>query len=327
MTATQTPPPSRRAPEPPSGGADLFAGASGVAVGAAARRFDPFADLIDEPDPGPAAARDQLLDQARRGYVPLRKILVQRPSTETERAAAIATIVRGRHHRPLDALLLVHALQPILPGSPLDLRTWARLLSTRTPCTAAAASRAFETLEELHLIRRSGTDRTPIVEPLHEDASRKPWTKAGLVKEQGPGYLTLPHAYWAGGYADQLTLPGKAMLLIILAETQDPKKPRFAMPVERAKDWYGLSERTAERGYGELSKAKLLLVHRTKVADVRHPAGRRDVYWRALASPFGTDDRARLQAAAKTAVDKRTSAATRSEQDSAAAARSGQDPS
>jgi hypothetical protein len=110
------------------------------------------------------------------------------------------------------------------------------------------------------------------------------------------------------------------MLLIILAETQDPRKPRFAMAVERAKEWYGLSERTAERGYGELSKAGVLLVRRAKVADARHPAGRRDVYWRALASPFGTDDRARLQAAARTAADKRTSAAATCAEDVAGVA-------
>ena len=40
------------------------------------------------------------------------------------------------------------------------------------------------------------------------------------------------------------------MLLLSLAETQDPKRPSFAMAYERASEWYGVSERTAERGLG-----------------------------------------------------------------------------
>lgn len=269
--------------------------------------FDPFAGLADETELAPAGARAALLDAALRGYVPLRKVLVQRPNSESPRAAALAALVTGRHHRPLDALLLLHALQPVLVGSPLPLRTWARLLSTRTACSPSAASRAFDTLVELNLATRSGLPRLPIIDPLFEDASGRPWTRPGLAEEQGVGFFALPHAYWTAGLVDQLTLPGKAMMLIILAETQNPRTPVFAMAVERAQAWYGISERTAERGYSELSRAGVLLVRRTKVADPRHPAGRRDVYWRALAPPFGTQDRARLQQATRTAVRKRTS--------------------
>lgn len=223
---------------------------------------------------------------------------MQRPNTFSDRASTLAMLVQGRHHRPLDALLLLHALQPILEGSPLALGSWARLLSTRTICTPVAASRTFDTLVELKLITRTGPHRTPILQPLLDDASGEPWSRPGMVDEEGPGYFTVPHRYWTSGLVDQLNLPGKAMMLICLAETQNPKTPAFAMAVERAPAWYGISERTAERGYSELSKASVLLIRRTKVADPRHPVGRRDVYWRALASPFGTTDRARLQKAA-----------------------------
>ena len=264
--------------------------------------FDPFAGLSDEPDPGPAGALGALLDSARRGYLPMRKIAVQRPNTEAVRASTISVLLGGRHHRPLDAWLLLHALQPVLTGSPLPLRTWAHLLSTRTPCTPSVASKAFAVLEDLNLVVRTKAGSTPQFDLLHEDGSGRPWTRPGVVEETGPGYFTLPHAYWTGGHADRLSLPGKTMLLIILAETQNPKTPAFSMPVERAQQWYGISERSAERGYTDLHKAGLLLVRKTKVIDARHPAGRRDVYWRALAHPFGTDDRARLQDAARTAA-------------------------
>lgn len=266
--------------------------------------FDPFAHLSDEPAPSPSAARDDLLAAARRGWVPLRKVFVQRPAGEEERGSVLATLVTNRLHRPFNLLVLAHALQPILPGSPLELRTWARLLSTRSVCTPAAASRAFDTLEDLDLLRRSGTDRTPTIELLLEDGKGESWTKAGQNKEPGKGYYVLPHEYWTNGFADLLDLPGKAMLHILLAETQNPATPAFAMAVERAKAWYGLSERTAERGYNELHRAGILQVTKRKVADPRHPAGRRDVYWRALSSPFTTVDRQRLQAAARTAATK-----------------------
>lgn len=145
-----------------------------------------------------------------------------------------------------------------------------------------------------------------------------------MTEEEGPGFFTLPHEYWTDGYCDRLTLPGKAMLLILLAETQNPKTPAFRMAAARAPQWYGMSERTAERGYTELSREGVLLVKRVKVADPRHPAGRRDDYWRALAHPFSTPDRARLQKAATTAA--RQQVATRGVEPSTADVASPQHP-
>jgi len=272
--------------------------------------FDPFAGVADEPDPGPIGTLAGLLDATRRGYVPLRKTFVQKPKGSTTRASTLAKLVTGRHQRPLDALLLLHALQPILPGSPLPLGSWARILSTRTRCTSQAAANAFETLIGLDLVTRKKDGREPVLEPLLEDGSKDPWTRPGFVEEEGPGYFTMTHEYWTEGIADQLNLPGKAMLLILLAETQNPKTPAFAMAVERAPAYYGISERTAERGYGELGKAGLVVIRRAKVADPRHPAGRRDVYWRALTEPFRTTDRARLQRLAAKAVTGRPATGT-----------------
>lgn len=281
--------------------------------------FDPFAGLADEDALSPRDRGIALLRDAKRGYVPLRKILVQRPNTEADRAAVLARFVRERQERALDALLLMHALQPILSGSPLPLATWAALMSTRNVCTTSAASKAFTTLVDWKLAVRTPNGRRPILEPLHEDGTGAAWTRPGQDDEEGPGYFALPHSYWTTGIADQLTLPGKALLLIILAETQDPKHPTFNMAVERAPSWYGISERTAERGYAQLSKLGLLRTKIQKVADPRHPAGRREVYHRALGTPFGTDDRMRLQRAAVAAV-KKQSASTAGEETVVAAA-------
>jgi len=269
--------------------------------------FDPFGGLYDVPELTPAEHRTALLQKSRRGYVPIRKILVQKQRTAPERAAKLAELVRGRHHRPLEALLLVHALEPVLRDDPLDTRTWARLLSARDQCTPNAASKAFGTLVELGLVDREKDGRRTVVRPRHESGDDRPWYRPGSDEDDeiGVGYFTLPHAYWTAGLADKLTLPGKAMLLIILAETTQLKKATFAMPVEKAPTWYGISERTAERGYRELLDTGLTDVRVIKVPDPRHPVGRRDVHHRSLLGSFGTMDRRRLQGKAKTAVKAR----------------------
>lgn len=260
-----------------------------------------FTGLGHEAALGPADTVRALLDDALRGYVPLRKVFVQWPNDHTTRPNQLAKFVSGRQERALDALLLLHAFMPILEGTPLPLATWARALSLKAPCTPTGAARAFATLEAMNLVEREQIGKTPIIKPLLEDGSGATWTHPGaLGADVGKGYFTLPHAYWTAGYAASLGLPGKAMLLIMLAETT--QKPSFSMAVERASDWYGISERTAERGYIELTKAGLMDSHVQYVADARSPIGRRTVHHRALKDPFSTDERQRLQRAAGAAA-------------------------
>lgn len=278
--------------------------------------FDPFAGIVDDLDSGPSGALAGLLDAAKRGYVPLRKSFPQREAGSAEqekrpsaRASVLYDFVNNRQQRAFDLLLLVHALQPILGGTPLPLATYANIMSVGGPVDTTGISRALATLQDMDLLVREDESRAPVLRLLREDGSREPWIKAGTTAEAGPGYFTIPHTYWTSGLAQKLTMPGKAMFLIILSETQNPKTPAFNMAVERAHDWYGISERTAERGYTELSKAGVLRTKIQKVKDDRHPAGRREVYWRALTAPFDTQSRVRLQGAAVKAV-KGSSAST-----------------
>mgnify|MGYP001506488780 CR=1 FL=1 len=155
----------------------------------------------------------------------------------------------------------------------------------------------------MRLLVREGSARLPELRLLKEDGTGDPWTKAGSASEEGPGYFVVPHAYWEDGYYTSLTVPGKAMFLLSLAETQDPRTPAFSVAYERMMEWYGISERTAERGFRELdSRAGVLLKHVRKVPDRRHPAGRREETWRALEQPFSTQWRAHLQAESASAV-------------------------
>ncbi len=265
---------------------------------------DPFAHIVDElPADGPAL-RTQLLDQALRGYAPLRKIFVQRPNTEKSRPSILGAMVHARQERPLDALLLLHALEPVL-DSPLPLGTWARMLSRgKVPCSSAAASKAFDALAKRRLITRQASGSKVIVKPLLEDGLGKAWTRPGQSRRTlGPGYFVIPYTYWTGGLVDELTLPGKTMFLIILAETS--QKLSFAMAVERAQKWYGVSERTAERGYQQLRRAGILLERRQVVADPRSPTGLRAVWHRALKDPYSTSARDDLQQKTKHATRKK----------------------
>ena len=253
---------------------------------------DPFAGVLDDPEPEPHDLLVANLEAAKRGWFPLRKTFVQRPKDSgpqadrpSPRASVLSDLVHGRHQRPLDLLLLLHALQPILEGSPLKLATWATMMSAVTPCTASGVSRAIDTLIDRDLVRREGSGHSPELRLLREDGEGEPWVKAGSTSEAGPGYFVVPHEYWTAGVYKQLHMPGKAMLLITLAETQNPKTPSFHMAYERATDWYGVSERTAERGFGELSRAGLLRMKVRKVLDRRHPKGRRDEVWRASTHP------------------------------------------
>lgn len=271
---------------------------------------DPFADIADDDAREPHQARTDLLDAAKRNYFPLRKVFVQRSKEVSDlrgrpvpRASKLYDLVNSRNQVALDFYLLLHAMQPILEGTPLSLATWAHIMSVKKPVSATAVTRAIATLQRFDLVVREDDSRTPAIRLLLEDGSGNKYLKPGTAEEAGPGYFTVPHDYWNGGLAEKLTLPGKAMLLIALAETHSPNKPAFTLPVERVPDWYGISERTAERGYRELAhEAKVMRIRTRKIADKRHPARRREEYWRALDAPFSNASRARLQGRATEAA-------------------------
>lgn len=105
---------------------------------------------------------------------------------------------------------------------------------------------------------------------------------------------------------DRLSFPGKALFLIMLSETT--KDQSFAMAAERAPSWYGISERTAERGYTELRKQEaakgvpLLLEHPQYKRDARSRTGYRTVVHRAFSAPYSQAARAELQLTTRNAV-------------------------
>lgn len=261
--------------------------------------FDPFAGIEDLPEFTSEETRTQLFQAAKRGFVRIRKDFVQQESAPRG-DTVLAKLVSGHKERALDALLTVHALQPILRDSPLPLAVWARVLNC-TPRSAGAALRVLESLEVLEL---TGTRVTPEIILKRENADGKPWSDVAESDGHGRGFFTIPFDFWTTGTIDSLGLAGKAMFLILLKETQDPnaKRRTFVMANERAQEWYGISERTAERGYKQLRKEKILLEKLQLVPSARHPLGRSEQWHRALSYPYSSDHREALRVLAQNAA-------------------------
>ncbi len=262
---------------------------------------DPFEGIVDEAAPDAAYTRRELLGAAKRGFVRIRKDFVQR--YEKPRASVLADLVTGRKERALDLLLTIHALQPILDGEALPIQTWALLLGDDV--TPRVTNTALKTLQDMNLLEISGKRGTPAITLKRENGDGEPWSNEPLTDPatRGRGFFTLPFDYWTTGTIDELSLPGKAMLLVMLRDTQDPNGKRtFTMAHERAQEFYGFSERTAERGYFELRRANLLIEHAQLVRAPRHPLGRREEWHRALLKPYSTDNREALRAAAAAAA-------------------------
>ena len=134
----------------------------------------------------------------------------------------------------------------------LPAAVWARALDIEVARPAAAVSKVWKRLERRDLIHRRRSGRQADITVLREDGSGEPYTRP-KGKQRADRYLKLDHQYWTGDWYQRLSLAGKAMLLVALAE-----KPGFQLPYERAPAWYGLSPDTVQRGFDELLAAELI---------------------------------------------------------------------
>jgi hypothetical protein len=248
-----------------------------------------FAEFVDELPVTAGTAREEYLP--RRGYVPVRQLFVQH--RQGERPSTLGDMVGKREFRPLVLYLLLLACETLLAHNRwLPLRTVANMLTTSNyPCSVRQARQAIDVLKRRDLVRVVERGTSVELYPLLEDGSGAAWTPP-MGQDEAPDlkpYMAVPHALFSDAVLDRLHLPGLAMLLVALKETN--AKSVFSVSVERFEEWYGFSERTAERGYRELADAGLMRVHRQLVRDSRMPRGVKSVYHRALLGPFGTQAR------------------------------------
>lgn len=245
---------------------------------------------------------NDLLDRAKRSFVPIRKSFVQQGSGKVRERGPLGALLTHRDGRALDLYLLVHAAASAEPFDiTLSGEVWARAAGLREGPAAPSAlsglsaiSKAFRRLEAVRLITR---DR---------DGSR---CKVTLLDEAGTGaayvrpvdkterYLKLPHEYWTEGWSGQLKLPAKVMLLIALSLDDG-----FYLPVEKGPPWYGISSDTVSRGFEQLIHDELLAVDISQKKAPLSPQGFTTERHYTLKPPFGP---VRAQALAKRRTVKR----------------------
>jgi hypothetical protein len=135
--------------------------------------------------------------------------------------------------------------------------------------TRAIVSRSWSWLEQHKLIETARHGRVRAVRILKEDGSGRPWQHPFDIREP---YLQLPHVYWRGGFARDLGLSAKAILLIGTS-LQSRQEPYFELPLSRGAAWYGLTERTLRAGIRELREERLLRVWTESRTTDRSPVG------------------------------------------------------
>ena len=218
-----------------------------------------------------------LLDRSRRTSVPIRRLFLQLPKSQP---GPLARFVEGRRMLALDLWLLLHAAAS---SAPWDVRqpamSWARMLDMpQTTGSETTISRNWSWLEEQRLVRTERDHRVRKVTLLMEDGSGREFARA---TGQDRGFFKLPYAYFTDRIHRDLKLPGKAALLICLAQ-----QPTFTLPTERGAGWYGVSADTLQRGLDELRERELIKVWtRTKKAP-RARYGYTTVNHYALQAPF-----------------------------------------
>jgi len=231
-----------------------------------------------------------LLDASKRPTrrVNVRNTFVQSGDQKCPVPGPLAEMVRSHDTGALDLFLAHRAIVSREPWTnrAMPSTAWALVLGVHTDKDGGAAvvSKTWNRLDtKYNLIERGRSGRIAVFTSRREDGSGQPYTSPdGTSREER--FFTLPFEYWTAEQAwyRTLSLPAKAVLLI-----GSTLKPGFVLPTERARDWYGISTETAQRGLRELREAKLL--HRKTVLR-KTPLGKTmttQEYHYTLFPPFG----------------------------------------
>ena len=222
----------------------------------------------------------------RRDFVPIDRAFLQLRE-HGGGAGPLAAFVSTRRKRALDLYLLGHALASTPPyDGALPAWAWARALGMpETPSSRVFISTTWSWLESQGLVRsvRDGNRRRIFL--LDESGSGEPYTHGAGRKRLD--YFKLPYAYWLEGWAERLSLPATAVLLIALSLPQT-----FVLPQEHGGRWYGLSRDTVRRGLSVLLGQGLLDVRVLHKRAPLSPIGTTEHRHYRLCKPFSGDKRA-----------------------------------
>lgn len=229
----------------------------------------------------------ELLERSKRTELPIRKTFLQQGTGRVRTPGPLAELCRRQDERALGLYLLFHAAASAHPYDVvLPAGVWARAIGL-APTSASArsgVSKALRRLEDLRLIRRERAGNRSRVVLLDESGTGEDYTHPA---ECGERYLKLPYAYWEAGWYLHLELPAKVVLLIALGLND-----AFPLPAERARDWYGISPDTAQRGLAELEGHGLIDVDQRFKRAPLSETGWTAEHRYTLQPPFGPQRRA-----------------------------------
>lgn len=248
-----------------------------------------------------AESREEILRLSGRGYVTPRHILVQLPDSAPSRPSTLGRLVHERKHRALILYLLLLTVWPFLEkrGRPLEGKVWARLLSTETGrrWTPSEVSDAWADLDAAGLISREREGRFMRVTPRREDGAAE-WTRPGGTKSDWyETFFVLPGTFWRREHFATLSLAALAVLLIVAKETSNQKE-RW-LTYEKAKDWYGISPSTMQKGAKELEDLGLLARRPQTIKAPLSPTGSTTRWWYSLTGDYSYAARRASQARAR----------------------------
>lgn len=271
-----------------------------------------------DPTATPHQTLEALTKIAGRGYTVVRNNFVQVNRRGKWVGSSLGRLVQARRHRAVLAyLLLLMVSQPLdKRAKPLEATVWARALSPDPPAVPwpeTAMTPVWSMLEdEPHkLVEKKRQGRLVKVTPRKENgrgtyAHPRPDLRPA---DEGEKYFILPDVFWLEGWHHRLSLPGVAVLLIILAGTH--ARDEAWLSPERADEWYGISTKTMRNGLEDLRKHGLLTVREEWVAAGLSAIGKTKKNYYSLNTPFRTDERLALQETARAAAKKREAGAAR----------------
>jgi DNA-binding HxlR family transcriptional regulator len=245
-----------------------------------------------------------------RGYTKIRHILVQLPNDQASRTSTVGKLLTARKHRALVLYLMLLMCWPWLQSRrrPLEAAVWVRGLTAVKGLTwsASTLSRAWADLEEAGLITRHREGRNVRIEPRREDGAAD-YTVPTKARDRWNTYYVLPDDLWANETFATLSFPGLAVLLIIASQTS--KKPDCTLPYERAKEWYGLSAKSVQKGVKDLEAHGLIHKREEMFAAPLSPTGMSVRIHYSLTGNYGQQAREALQQRANTERTARTTKA------------------
>jgi DNA-binding transcriptional ArsR family regulator len=238
-------------------------------------------------DESPATPDETLGDllaptrQRRRTSTPIRRSFLQ--DTEGEGVEApLRWFVKERRGLALDLLMLLHCTASAEPWDvEMPAMAWARALDMPlTSGSETTVSKNWSWLEDKGLIHSERSHRFRRVFMLMEDGSGDEYSRPDGRKR---GFFGLPFVYFKGRWHKELSLTGKSVLFIALAQP-----PTFNLITERAAGWYGVSADSLQRGLDELRDLGLLKTWQVarKTSRARYGITRVNHYH--LNPPFGS---------------------------------------